>query len=612
MARGLCQIVSNLWMPALSDRRGRRPVILISLFGSAVGYLVQGSAWMLAGAQVTTFIVGRGLGGLFGGTMPVIRAYVTELSIHDTQLLKQRMTYLQVASQAAGIVLAPIAGSLASFWLPLPFYISCGTAVLGLAWALSTFRDVSEVRTLEAETLAKAAEVDTMPGDMHRLSSGKDGDRDGELCRGLTTTSVLTGTFRGRGGSEEEDDDSENVSSDVEEEAEKDLGANPWCDIVTLLFFLAYMAIFITVSGYLLLLPTMLHDPSFGIVPSGDNSTARGLCFVSRGVPLPPPPRMSAPENVFREYQMAGGTDDRIEGEIAKAVGVLEMPQGLCNIFFSLVVFLPLTKRIGEAIPLAACGVIWACVYLLYGRCSELWHIAVLNAVAGSCLGLMIPAISPLLGRYCGAHYPKRMAQAMAIPIIGLSLAMAFGQSIMASVYSMFGLQGAWIVSACFVLIFVVLMLVLIRLVNARAPLPGTTSTEALPEEAEEETWLGEMREAGAAIVGREYHAFVEEAVAQLRLSLASDQAKLWSAPMQHLVLQRLGRAVPEVRPWDHDTGGREHVEDLGRLLRDSPEELAVLEAHFETLRRERASTRQDLESELGQREIVTVATRVI
>src|SRR4051812_49314877 len=58
----LCQFIAVPTLGALSDRFGRRPVLLISLLGSAGGYLIFG----LGGALWVLFL-GRVIDGITGG-----------------------------------------------------------------------------------------------------------------------------------------------------------------------------------------------------------------------------------------------------------------------------------------------------------------------------------------------------------------------------------------------------------------------------------------------------------------------------------------------------------------------------------------------------------------
>ena len=69
------QFVFSPMLGALSDRLGRRPVLLISLAGAAINYLFLAFAptlWML--------FLGRAIAGLTGANLPVAQAYLTDIT----------------------------------------------------------------------------------------------------------------------------------------------------------------------------------------------------------------------------------------------------------------------------------------------------------------------------------------------------------------------------------------------------------------------------------------------------------------------------------------------------------------------------------------------------
>src|SRR5687767_14346367 len=71
----LMQFLFAPWWGQLSDRVGRRPVLLIGLFGSAGSYLIFG----LAGSLAMLFI-GRILAGVAGANIGVAQAYVSDIT----------------------------------------------------------------------------------------------------------------------------------------------------------------------------------------------------------------------------------------------------------------------------------------------------------------------------------------------------------------------------------------------------------------------------------------------------------------------------------------------------------------------------------------------------
>src|SRR5689334_18609565 len=87
---------------ALSDRLGRRPVLLVSLAGAAVNYLVMAFApqlWML--------FVGRAIAGLTSANMSVATAYLTDITPPDQ---RARRFGLFNAMFGIGFIVGPVLG----------------------------------------------------------------------------------------------------------------------------------------------------------------------------------------------------------------------------------------------------------------------------------------------------------------------------------------------------------------------------------------------------------------------------------------------------------------------------------------------------------------------
>ncbi|MCF8888871.1 MULTISPECIES: MFS transporter [Priestia] len=105
---------------ALSDRYGRRPVLIISLIGSAFGYFIfglGGSLWIL--------FLGRTIEGLTGGEVSAIFAYFADITSSN-----ERTKYFGWISAVVGVgtALGPIiGGALATFGNSVPMY--AGTVI---------------------------------------------------------------------------------------------------------------------------------------------------------------------------------------------------------------------------------------------------------------------------------------------------------------------------------------------------------------------------------------------------------------------------------------------------------------------------------------------------
>jgi DHA1 family tetracycline resistance protein-like MFS transporter len=113
----LYAIMQFLFAPmlgALSDNLGRRPVLLISLAGAAINYVVMAFApqlWML--------ILGRAIAGLTSANVSVATAYITDISPDET---RARRFGLLNAMFGIGFIIGPVLGGLlGDYWLRLPF-----------------------------------------------------------------------------------------------------------------------------------------------------------------------------------------------------------------------------------------------------------------------------------------------------------------------------------------------------------------------------------------------------------------------------------------------------------------------------------------------------------
>ncbi|UOO43907.1 MFS transporter (plasmid) [Priestia megaterium] len=105
---------------ALSDRYGRRPVLIISLIGSSLGYFIFG----LGGALWILFL-GRIIEGLTGGEISAIFAYFSDITPPN-----ERTKYFGWISAVVGVgtALGPmIGGALATFSNSFPMY--AGTVI---------------------------------------------------------------------------------------------------------------------------------------------------------------------------------------------------------------------------------------------------------------------------------------------------------------------------------------------------------------------------------------------------------------------------------------------------------------------------------------------------
>ncbi|MGL5574868.1 MAG: MFS transporter, partial [Sarcina sp.] len=113
----LCIFFAAPILGALSDRYGRRPILLICILGSAIGYLVFGLA-----SSILLLFVGRIIDGLTGGNISTLYAYFSDIIPPE-----KRTKYFGLvgAITGIGIILGPtIGGVLARINYSAPLYFA--------------------------------------------------------------------------------------------------------------------------------------------------------------------------------------------------------------------------------------------------------------------------------------------------------------------------------------------------------------------------------------------------------------------------------------------------------------------------------------------------------
>ncbi len=119
------QLIGAPILGRLSDRFGRRPVLLASIFGTFVGFILLGIAntlWLLFASRI--------LDGLTGGNLSVAQAYISDVT--DTKSRSKGLGMIGAAF-GLGFIVGPAAGGFLSQWgYNVPALVAASLALINL------------------------------------------------------------------------------------------------------------------------------------------------------------------------------------------------------------------------------------------------------------------------------------------------------------------------------------------------------------------------------------------------------------------------------------------------------------------------------------------------
>jgi DHA1 family tetracycline resistance protein-like MFS transporter len=125
----LMQFVCSPIQGALSDRFGRRTVILISNLGLGVDFIVMALApvlWLL--------FVGRAVSGVCAASFSTANAYIADITPREKRATAFGMLG---GAFAIGFIVGPaLGGFLGHLWIRLPFWVAAGLSLLNFSYGL--------------------------------------------------------------------------------------------------------------------------------------------------------------------------------------------------------------------------------------------------------------------------------------------------------------------------------------------------------------------------------------------------------------------------------------------------------------------------------------------
>jgi multidrug resistance protein len=117
----LMQLIFSPVLGRLSDKYGRRPILLISLLGTCLGFLILGFAKTLL-----MLFIGRIIDGISGGNISTAQAYIADVTTKED---RAKGMGLIGAAFGLGFVFGPAIGGILSRWgINIPFLFAGGLA----------------------------------------------------------------------------------------------------------------------------------------------------------------------------------------------------------------------------------------------------------------------------------------------------------------------------------------------------------------------------------------------------------------------------------------------------------------------------------------------------
>lgn len=123
----VCVFFAAPGLGALSDKYGRRPLLLVCFLGSAIGYLIFG-----VGGALWVLFVGRIIEGITGGSISTIFAYFADIIPRE-----QRTKYFGWVSAVVGVgtIIGPtLGGLLAKFGYSVPMYFGAIVTLINVVY----------------------------------------------------------------------------------------------------------------------------------------------------------------------------------------------------------------------------------------------------------------------------------------------------------------------------------------------------------------------------------------------------------------------------------------------------------------------------------------------
>lgn len=152
----LMQFLFAPLLGALSDRFGRKPILLLSLLGTAISYLMTALAPSMAWLYAS-----RLLGGFAGASLTVASAYIADVSTNENRAQNFGMVG---AAFGLGFIIGPaLGGLLGSMGAQIPFYLAAFISLLNFAYGVVGVPESHRLENRRAVTWERANPFSWIP-----------------------------------------------------------------------------------------------------------------------------------------------------------------------------------------------------------------------------------------------------------------------------------------------------------------------------------------------------------------------------------------------------------------------------------------------------------------
>src|SRR5215467_2478027 len=127
----VCQLISGPIIGSISDRAGRRPLLIVSQMGTLAGFLILSQA-----TSLWLIFLSRVIDGLTAGNLSLAQAYIADVT--EPHKRAQSFGVIGIAFGLGFLVGPAISGFLAGYGYAYPIYAAAllSATSIGCTWAL--------------------------------------------------------------------------------------------------------------------------------------------------------------------------------------------------------------------------------------------------------------------------------------------------------------------------------------------------------------------------------------------------------------------------------------------------------------------------------------------